>query len=1552
MLLRFLAPVLIATFVFGLSPDTFADHHKTDEGYVSLFDGKSLEGWDGDPKFWSVRDGAITGQTTSENKIVNGNTFLIWKGGEVADFELKLEYKISTEKGNSGIQYRSFTLPDNKDNKWRIGGYQADFEAGDRYSGICYGEKFRGILSDRGNITELSRKDGKFVKEVVGSVGDSKEIGSKVRKGEWNEYHIVARGNHMVHRINGVTTMELTDNDQQMRRFKGLLALQVHAGPPMTVQFKNIRVKHLTKHFATQQAKTEPTKKKVVFVAGTRSHGYGAHEHNAGCLLLAKHLQQALPNFECDVHQNGWPQNGLAAFDGADAVVVYCDGGGRHLLNDHIDEFNTIMANGVGLACLHYGVEVPKGKSGDAFLNWIGGYFETHWSVNPHWTAKYESFPDHPVSRGVEPFEINDEWYFHMRFREGMTGVTPILSAVAPDETMKRGDGPHSGNPHVRRAVAAKEPQHMAWVSENENGGRGFGFTGGHNHWNWGDDNFRKVVLNAICWIAKSDVPEGGVSTETPTRGDLEANQDFPKKTAKSKTTRRKEVLQSRVRPGRNPVTRQVAVKVEQDQSHDPGRAVANLDVHPELSASLFAAEPLMLSPSGIDVDHRGRVWVCEIVNYRDFANRDNPVREEGDRILILEDKDGDGVAESSTVFYQGQDINSPHGICVLGNKAIVSANGQVVTLIDTDGDDRADTKEVMYTGISGANHDHGIHAFVFGPDGKLYFNFGNAGKQLLTPDGKPVVDLAGNEVRDDRKPYQEGMVFRQNLDGSQFETLAWNFRNNWMVCVDSFGGIWQSDNDDDGNRGVRINYVMEFGNYGYKDEFTGAGWRTERTNSLELPQKHWHLNDPGVVPNLLHTGAGSPTGICVYEGSLLPTSLQGHLIHCDAGPSVTRAYVTSDDGAGYAAEIVNILEGTRDQWFRPTDVKVAPDGSLFVSDWYDPGVGGHRMGDVERGRVFRVVPKGHDGSYSVPKFDFSTAAGAVAALQNPNNSVRYHAWTALHGMGADAEPELLKLWEDSNNPRMRARALWLLAKIPGRGTHYVDIASRDKNKNIRCQSIRLARQLEETDVLPVVARLVKDPSPAVRRECAVALRHNKAEEAATLWTALANQHDGTDRWYLEALGIAADGQWDRFMAAWLESVDGKWKTPGGMDLIWRSRGSQTADWLAEVILNTDTTVAQLPRYFRAIDFLPEDSRKTLVGSLAVAKSEGTSARTKYVAKESIRRLGADSASGNPDLRAVIVATLDDVAGTREFTRLVSRFRMRDRYPDLLNMAIADPDGQTGVEAIIALLQNGQGTLIQQAITSGGTESTNAVIRALGNSGDNRVGELLAKVVASPSGDVEIRRNAVRAMAKSRAGVERLMKRVENKKLHEDLTAVAAAALNSSRWGDIRSKAAELFPLPPAKGAEPLPSLGELARQRGDVSNGQNVFANAGTCAKCHIVSGKGKEVGPNLTEIGSKLSREAMFEAILYPSAGISHNYEAYNLLTADGNQVTGLLTSKSDDEVVITSDDGITRSFKMEDVDLLEKQRISLMPADLQKLMTRQELIDVVEYLTTLKK
>lgn len=483
------------------------------DGFESIFDGKELGVWDGNPKFWRVEDGCITGETTEANP-TKGNTFCIWRGGITEDFELKLEYKIGAT-GNSGVQYRSFEVPNER---WVVGGYQADIDSGDRYSGINYGERFRGILADRGQKTAVKRVDGKVVVEVVGSVGESNEIQKKIKKEDWNSYHIIAKGNVFEHKINGVTTSICTDDDAKERRASGLLALQLHAGPAMKVQFRNIQLK-----------KFEPTAKrnykKAVFLAGNPSHGFGAHDHQSGCMLLAWLLNTSGPPIQTEVHLHGWPQDSSVLKD-ADTIISYTDGGGGHPFNKHLDEVDTLAKKGVGTVFIHYGVEVPKGPSGEKFLDWMGGYFEPHWSVNPHWVANYKKLPDHPVTRGVKPFSTNDEWYYHMRFREKMDGVTPILTDLPTEETLTRPDGPHSGNPDVRKAVKNKEAQHMAWATERKDGGRGFGCTGGHVHWNWGNDQFRKLILNAIAWTAKTDVPADGVQAGTVTVDDLLTNHD------------------------------------------------------------------------------------------------------------------------------------------------------------------------------------------------------------------------------------------------------------------------------------------------------------------------------------------------------------------------------------------------------------------------------------------------------------------------------------------------------------------------------------------------------------------------------------------------------------------------------------------------------------------------------------------------------------------------------------------------------------------------------------------------------------------------------------------------------------------------------------------------------------------------------------------------------------------------------------------------------------------------------------------------------------------
>ncbi len=281
----------------------------------------------------------------------------------------------------------------------------------------------------------------------------------------------------------------------------------------------------------------ESKSRRIVFLAGNPSHGYGAHEHLAGCRILAEAIENSAKAVDCEVISGGWPEDD-SLLEGAATIVMYCDGGQRHPALQHLGALSKQMEKGVGFVCLHYGVEVPKEVGGPEFLQWLGGYFETDWSVNPHWVAKFTSLPNHPVARGVQPFEANDEWYFHMRFAANMAGVTPILSAVPPAETMRRPDGPHSGNPAVREAVAKGLPQHMAWVFERKNGGRSFGFTGGHYHWNWGQPDMLKLVSNAIVWTAKADVPAAGLSVTRPSLEKLEQGQDeqTPEKYSSEKT--------------------------------------------------------------------------------------------------------------------------------------------------------------------------------------------------------------------------------------------------------------------------------------------------------------------------------------------------------------------------------------------------------------------------------------------------------------------------------------------------------------------------------------------------------------------------------------------------------------------------------------------------------------------------------------------------------------------------------------------------------------------------------------------------------------------------------------------------------------------------------------------------------------------------------------------------------------------------------------------------------------------------------------------------------
>jgi putative membrane-bound dehydrogenase-like protein len=981
--------------------------------------------------------------------------------------------------------------------------------------------------------------------------------------------------------------------------------------------------------------------------------------------------------------------------------------------------------------------------------------------------------------------------------------------------------------------------------------------------------------------------------------------------------------------------------KTAEDPKHDPANAVANLEVNPELEAQLVVSEPRITNPTNLDVDAKGRVWICDVVNYRG----NNGKRPAGDRILILEDIGPDGHAGKVTTFYQGKDVDTAMGICVLGNKVIVSATPNILVFTKDD-NDKILKKEFLFTKSGQVQHDHSLHTFVFGPDGKYYWNHGNTGNAVFDKDGKPVVTIDGNVVNAQGHPYRQGMVFRCDPDGTHFEVLAHNFRNNYEISVDSFGALWQSDNDDDGNRGVRINFVMENGNFGYSDEMTGAGWQAKRTNiEAEIPLRHWHLNDPGVVPNMLQTGAGSPAGICVYEGDLLPKIFRGQLIHCDPGPSVCRAYIVEPKGAGYTASIVNILDGSKkNNWFRPVDVCTAPDGSLFVTDWYDPGVGGHAQQDSNRGRVFRVAPKG--SKYSVPKLDFSTLEGAAEALKSPNLDARYIAYTKLHEAGDKAAPVLTAMAK-SAVPHDRARALWLLGRIPNMASSTVDLALADTDPNVRMAGLRMAREWK-LDPVPLVKKVAGSNSDyGVLREAAISLRHSKDPQMPRAWASLAKWYDGKDRWYLEALGIGADGNWDACLAVLRDTTT---DDRTDRDLIWRSRGSRTPALLADLISAKSTPADDLPRLFRAFDFQPASAEKENALMKLAFGANGDPARTAIIVSESLNRLTKLDVKANPEAAKAIGEMLDRTKGTPAFVELLAKFNVPGRDADLLAMAQKAPNDQSGVDAM-RLLVDRDLKLVKSAIESKDHDAALSTLVALANAGNMKANDMLLALVKDAKADLELRRQATRVLGKNRNGAVDLVNLEQAKKLPTELKAAASAVLHQASWKDVKSFANKLFPLPESKGNVALPAISDLVKLRGDAAKGQDLFAKVGTCANCHTVNGVGKDVGPNLSEIGKKLSAEALYESILYPSAGIAHNYETWVLETKAGEVVQGLMVSETPQQVILKEATALTKTFARADIESLTKSPISLMPADLTKNLSSQDLADVVGYLQTLK-
>jgi putative heme-binding domain-containing protein len=679
-----------------------------------------------------------------------------------------------------------------------------------------------------------------------------------------------------------------------------------------------------------------------------------------------------------------------------------------------------------------------------------------------------------------------------------------------------------------------------------------------------------------------------------------------------------------------------------------------------------------------------------------------------------------------------------------------------------------------------------------------------------------------------------------------------------------------------------------------------------------------------------------------MYEGTLLPSQFQNQLIHAEPGKNVVRSYPVEKSGAGYTAEIINILSGENDKWFRPADVCVAPDGSLIIADWYDPGVGGHQAGDQQKGRIYRVAPKG--SKYQIPKQDYSNPEGAILALKNPNLAVRYLAWQALTSFGKEAIPALEKMWNSDKNPRMRARAFWMLVKNVD-ADKYIDQAIKEKNPDLRMMGIRAARQ-SSTNLIRVIEQLVDDKDPQVRRECAIALHHNPSPEMPMLWAKLAIQHDGEDRWFLEALGIGAADQWDKCFLEYNKLVHDPLNTQAGKDIVWRARTDKALPYLAQLASDSTEGIKSRLRYFRAFDFNTGSAKDNYLLAMVEANDTGDLELNKLI----LNHLNSQALKESKAAKNALTNVLRSVSGSEEYLTLVRRYGLNSENQHLLNLVISGENGSLSRNAAALLLDLKGGDLLRKSINNSDTVQAVKVINALGGIGSKQSLDILQNIAFSAAYDKNIRLKAATKFGASMGGEDRVLDLLQEKKISEELIPYFVDGLKGAWRKEVYFKATAYLP-EGAKVVEKkeVPKLEELSAMNNDVVKGKAVFQ--AHCFICHQVNNEGFEFGPSLTEIGTKLPKEAILEAIVSPSAGISFGYETWELLMKDESIYTGIIANKTETDIDLLYPAGVKYAIKTSDVKSMKQLPASMMPTNMHENMSKQELANLLAYLSGLK-
>jgi putative membrane-bound dehydrogenase-like protein len=645
------------------------------------------------------------------------------------------------------------------------------------------------------------------------------------------------------------------------------------------------------------------------------------------------------------------------------------------------------------------------------------------------------------------------------------------------------------------------------------------------------------------------------------------------------------------------------------------------------LEITVWATSPQLFNPANMDIDHAGRVWVTEGVNYRRHSGRSR----EGDCVRVLQDTDGDGKCDSSHVFVREPGLECPLGVAVFDNVIFVSNTPDIIKYTDVNRDLKfdpaVDKREVFLTGFEQPQHDHSLHSVYAGPDGRLYFSNGNCGALFSDKSGNTfriggayLNNPYAGEKSDDGNVYVGGFTASIDPDGHKAKILGYNYRNSYEGVRTSFGDMFLNDNDDP--PACRVSHLIEGGSFGFFSRDGKRQWRADKRPGQTIPEAEWRQDDPGSIPAGDVYGGGAPTGMCFYENGALGDKWNGLLLSCETGRNVVFGYLPKPDGAGFKLERFNFcttnttgvfkgsdfvggannLSDDRRTLFRPSDVCVGPDGAIYISDWFDKRTGGHQDTDETcSGTIYRVAPKGFKPQ--VPSINLDTVEGQVAALQSPATNVRHVAFTRLKASkdGVRAMSAVM----NNANPFIAARAVWLLAQMGDAGMRKVRVWLESEDEQKRLVALRAIRAATD-DGLDILSSMVADTSRAVRREIAVAMRDVPFAQSKMILMEIAKRNGVEDRSYLEAFGIGCSGKEEQ---VWSElKAKAGFKDPlewahSFAQITWRLHPAAAVADLQTRAMSNHLSPEERKLALDTLAFIPEASAAKAVLAIAKEKS-------------------------------------------------------------------------------------------------------------------------------------------------------------------------------------------------------------------------------------------------------------------------------------------------------------------------------------------------------------